>query len=246
MWRNSRLATRRCQGTSAVAILWPRGLAVHIAPSVEASSTRSRSVAGSKASRHEEEKKWVKTQRFSYLKSLKWKDSEDLHQRITLCFFLLIGERHASTAHREGNAGKPELTCKDFYLQKGQGQKTSQWFIHQHMLHKSISYHDSINATFILWFLIHFHSEANIIYMKMMVSQDLRLFEVWIPAAVLALRPATSVMESIPRNGARIFRKIVKNTKMRGFGQPSFLMQIFFQIFRTEHFFVFKKGREWE
>jgi len=41
-------------------------------------------------------------------------------------FFLLIGERHASTAHREGNAGKPELTCKDFYLQKGQGQKTSQ------------------------------------------------------------------------------------------------------------------------
>ena len=90
MWRNSRLATRRCQGTSAVAILWPRGLAVHIAPSVEASSTRSRSVAGSKASRHEEEKKWVKTQRFSYLKSLKWKDSEDLHQRITLCFFCLL------------------------------------------------------------------------------------------------------------------------------------------------------------
>ena len=55
-------------------------------------------------------------------------------------------------------------------------------------------------------------------------------------------RYVTNATESIPQNGAHIFRKIVKTTKMRGFGQPSFLMQIFFRIFRMD-FFCFKKGR---
>ena len=41
-----------------------------------------------------------------------------------------------------------------------------------------------------------------------------------------------------------IFRKIVKTTKTRGFGQPSFLMQNFFRIFRMELFFVSKRA-EW-
>ena len=57
-------------------------------------------------------------------------------------------------------------------------------------------------------------------------------------------RYVTNATESIPQNGAHIFRKIVKTTKMRGFGQPSFLMQIFFRIFRMDFFFVSKRA-EW-
>lgn len=172
MWRNSRLATRRCQGTSAVAAVWSRGLAVHIAHQLRPAAPAAAVSLDQKLQGTRKRRNGWKLRGFLIWKNFEKSEMKRLRRFASpspaVVFFLLIGERHASTAHREGNAGFAGIDMQGFLFAK-RSRSENIVMIHTSMHASQLVYH-------IMIVLMHFSHDSRFIFI---LKQTLFIWKWW-------------------------------------------------------------------